>query len=116
MSEDINTKEERKESGFFQMLTRDNAQIKKDRAKRLEQITESTMNNIISDIENEILQLEDELASQTDVSTSNDANTINRIQDWDAKRFVKKRVDLKVKIKNLRINLEAAQEVKAELF
>lgn len=112
----MSNKEKKETTSFFKMLTRDNSQIKKDRAERLEQITKSTMDNIISDIENDILQLEDELASQTDVSTSNDANTINRIQDWDAEKFLKKRVDLKVEIENLRINLKAAQEVKDELF
>jgi len=103
-------------TAFFEMLTRDNSQIKKDRAERLGKITESTMDNIISDIENYILEKEDELASQTDVSTSNNANTINRIQDWDAEDFLKKRIDLHVEIENLKINLKAAKNVKKNLF
>lgn len=108
--------EENNKTGFFKMLTRDNSQIKQDRAMRLEKITKSTMENLISDIENDILEKEDELASQTDVSTSNNANTINRIQDWDAESFLKKRIDLHVEIENLKINLKAAKKVKKELF
>lgn len=103
-------------STFTDILTRDNSKIKKDRADRLEKITKSTMDTLVSEIENEKLSIEDRLASQLDVSTDNRSTTINRVEDWDARSILEERVKLEVELEKLSVRLNAAKKVENELF
>lgn len=103
-------------SKFLEKLTRNNGEVKKERAERLEKITKSSAEAKVTELENKKLQLEDELDSQLDVTASNDINSLNKIEDWDADAFIEKRVRLKVDLKNVELNLEAARETRDELF
>lgn len=105
-----------KTNKFVKLLTRDNSKVQKARAERLANITESEMDALINDLEAKVMTVEDQLDSQLDVTTSNDLTSMNAIKDWDAKSFVKKRVENKMELINLNLNLEAAKEVREELF
>jgi len=105
-----------KTNKFVKILTRDNSLVQKARAERLGSITESEMNALVTDLETKKLTIEDKLDSQLDVTTQNDLTSMNAIQEWDAKSFVKNRVEWKVELKNIELNLEAALEVQSELF
>lgn len=104
------------DSKFVKLLTRDNSKVQKARAVRLGTITEAEMDQLISNLETQRLTIEDQLDQQLDVTTQNDMTSMNAIKDWDAKAFIKSRVEMRVKLKNLDINIEAALETQKELF
>lgn len=104
------------QSNFVKMLTRDNSKVQKARAIRLGTITETEMSQLISNLETQRLTIEDQMDQQLDVTTQNDMTSMNAIKDWDAKSFIQRRVEMRVKLKNLEVNLEAAYETRKELF
>lgn len=103
-------------SVFFNKLTRNNTQVQKERAKKLEKVTKSEADIAVNEIENKILNIEDQLDSQLDVTASNDANTLNKISDWKGKEFIRERIKLEVELENLNVNLKAAKKVRSDMF
>jgi len=115
-SEEMQANKAETSNKFVKLLTRDNSKVQRARAERLGKVTKSEMESLISELETKKLTIEDQLDSQLDVTTANDLTSMNAIRDWDAKDFIKKRVEMEVELENIQINLNKALKVDRDLF
>ena len=101
---------------FLSTLVRSNSQIKFDRALRFAAAAERDATKLIYDLEAKRDNILEVLDASKDLSTSNDRNTLNVVEQFKSaewiQRFHKNRVDLRL----INEELEIAREMYDELF
>ncbi len=107
--------QEQQKGAFIESLKRNNAQIREDRAAAIAEDAELLFKREIEDIAITIKRLRREQENMLDMSP-NDANSLVLASDFDAKEYVLKELELGVKIRNLEIKLDIAQQRYAYLF
>src|SRR5688572_24572910 len=100
---------------FMNTLTRTNKQIKKDRAESISEDTELTYSRKIQDMRMEIKKLKRERANMLDLSPTN-TQSLMLANDFNASEFVKRDIEIGVKLRNLEITLEIAENQFLFLF
>jgi hypothetical protein len=100
---------------FVSSLTRNNKEIKRDRAIQIAEDTEITYKRRIEDMEQEIKKLKRDRESMLDLSPTN-ADSLMIASDFKAKEFIEKDLKIGITIRNLEIALEIAKERYNYLF
>jgi hypothetical protein len=86
MSDDNKGKELSK---FYGILTRGDAAVSGDRAERWAKNATKASRRHVETIEGVVDKIKESLANMTDMSTSNDLQTANRVGEFDSDSFVK---------------------------
>jgi len=106
--ENEKTAEETAKSGaFLSSLTRNNRQIKTDRATAIAEDAEMTYKRKVEDIQYEIRKLNREREQMLDLSPEK-ANSLMLANDFDSKAFVEKELLLGIQLRELEIKLDIA--------
>ena len=100
---------------FIESLTRNNKQIRSDRATAISEDAELLYKREIEDLTVQMRKIEREREGMLDLSPEN-AMSLKLASDFDAKEFVRKDLEIGVKIRNLLIKLEIAKERYKHLF
>lgn len=100
---------------FFDNLNRNNKSIKRDRAIAITEDAKLLYKRTIEDMEMQLKKLNRERVNMLDLSPTS-ADSLILATDFNADAFVKKDIDLGVKIRNLQITLEIARESYKKLF
>lgn len=100
---------------FVQNLVRNNKKIREDRAIAIAESAQMIFKREVEDLELEIKGLRRDRENMLDLSPTN-ADSLVLATDFDAKAFVKKDLELGVKIRNLEIKLDIARNRYNELF
>lgn len=100
---------------FLATLTRNNKQIRSDRALAISEDAQTLYKRQIEDMQMEIKRLARERTSMLDLSPT-DSTSLKLASDFNAQDFVSKDIEIGVKMRNLGIKLEIAQESYAKLF
>ena len=100
---------------FFDSLNRNNKAIKKDRAVAITEAAQMLFKREIEDMLLEVKTLMRERQGMLDLSPK-DVNSLILATDFDAKQYVNKEIEIGLKIRNLKIKLEIAQERYQALF
>lgn len=100
---------------FVASLTRNNSQIKKDRALAIVEDAQMIYKREIEDLETTIKRTKRDRENMLDLSPDS-ATSLKLASDFDAKAFVQKDIDLGIKIRNMEITLEIATVRYKELF
>jgi hypothetical protein len=100
---------------FAQTLVRNNAEIRQDRALSIIERAQLLYRRTIEDMRIERTQLQRDRANMLDLSPS-DANSLKLASDFNAEGFVRKDIELGVKLRQLGIKLEVAEASYTELF
>lgn len=93
---------------FVQSLTRNNKKIRQDRAVAITENTQILFKRKVEDLDLEIKRAKRERENMLDLSPST-ADSLVLASDFDAEAFVKKDIELGVKIRNLEIAHEIAK-------
>lgn len=107
--------EEMKSGAFTESLKRNNGKIRADRAAAISEDTELVYKREIEDIELSIKKMKREQENMLDLSPDN-AMSLILASDFDSAAYVKKDLDIAVKIRNKEIELELAKTRYAYLF
>lgn len=108
-------KEEIVEGAFVASLKRNNCKIRADRATAITEDTEIVYKRNIEDLMTSIKKMKREQENMLDLSPEN-ATSLILASDFRSDEYVKKDVELGVKIRNAEIMLEIAQKRYAYLF
>jgi len=100
---------------FVNSLTRNNKKIREDRAIAIVESAEMTYKRFIEDTVRKIKQLVREREGMLDLSPETSQSLVLK-SDFDENDFVKKDVEMSLKLRDLRITLEIAQARYKELF
>lgn len=100
---------------FVESLQRNNSKIRKDRAASIAEDAETIYRRTIEDIRLEIKRTRRERDNMLDMSPEN-ATSLIVASDFKATDFVNKEIELGVKIRNLEIKLEIAENRYEYLF
>ena len=100
---------------FVNSLTRNNKQIREDRALAIAEGAELLFKREVEDIATVLKVTRRERESMLDLGGTTTTNIISE-SDFDAKDFVQKDLELGLKVRNLEIKLEIAQTRYNELF
>ncbi len=100
---------------FAASLTRNNRQIKKDRALAIVEDAQMIFKREVEDMETRIKRMKRERDNMLDLSPES-ATSLKLASEFDAKAFVSKDIDLGIQIRNLEIALDIARTRYAELF
>lgn len=103
------------QGAFFDNLNRNNKSIKRDRAVAITEDAKLLYKRTIEDMEMQLKKLTRERVNMLDLSPTS-ADSLILATDFNADAFVKKDIDLGVKVRNLLITLEIARESFAKLF
>lgn len=104
-------------SKFASTLSRDNKQIRYERAIRISESVSDAQQKLIMDIKSKIRGRENELESMMDLSTDNTNTSMNVISEsFNPDDFVTRINTLKKEIKLFTIELEIAEETNEEWF
>ena len=107
----------KKDSKFVAQLSRENKQIKIDRARRIGEACSDAQLKLVMDIKSCIRYKQNRLDELTDLSADNQSTTTNLIsKNFDADAFVREINDIKIAIANLEVELEVAEETSKEWF
>ena len=107
----------KKDSKFVAQLSRENKQIKIDRARRIGEACSDAQMKLVMDIKSRIRSKQNRLDEMTDLSADNQSTTTNLIsKNFDADAFVLEINNLKVDIASLEVELEVAEETSSEWF
>ena len=101
---------------FFNQLVRSNDKIKKDRAMRVANASYREVNRFVMDLEAQKEAIEEILSSAMDLSTSNDRNSINAIDSFDANGWVSKIVKNRLQLKIVNEKLAVCYDLRADYF
>ncbi len=93
---------------FVASLTRNNKQIRKDRAETISEDTQLQYKRTIEDLQVAIKKMEREQENMLDLSPTN-ATSLVLASDFNSSEYVRKDVELGLRIRNDRIMLEIAQ-------
>lgn len=107
---DVTTK-----GAFFESLNRNNKSIKKDRAIAIAEDAQMRYKRELEDMELELRKLRRERTALLDLSPT-DANSLMLANDFDAKGFVNRDIDIGVRLRNLEIRIDIARKSYTELF
>jgi hypothetical protein len=100
---------------FSQLLRRNNKQIRDDRATQIVESTQLKYKRLIEDLEIEIKDLQRSRDSLLDLSPAN-TQSLTIGLDFDPNTFVKAHMDITLKIRNSKIQLNEAKEQYSALF
>lgn len=100
---------------FFASLTRNNKQIRADRAVAIAETAQMLYRRQVEDLEVQLKQKRRDRENMLDLSPDN-AMSLKLASDFDAAEFVAKDLSLGVDIRNLEIKLEIANKQYANLF
>ena len=100
---------------FFENLNRNNSKIRADRAIAISEDAELTYRRSIEDLEANMKRCVRERESMLDLSPA-DANSLILALDFNGAEFVKRDVELGLKIRDLEIRLQIAKSRYATLF
>ncbi len=100
---------------FIQSLKRNNTQIKADRATAISEDAEMSYKRMVEDLKMELKRLHRERANMLDLSPTN-TQSLMLANDFDARKFSEKDLEIGVKIRNLEIKIEVAETRYNELF
>lgn len=100
---------------FYASLLRNNKQIRDDRAKAIVEDTELIYKRQIEDLELMIKKMRREQENMLDLSPT-DAQSLVLASDFDSGAYVKKDLEIGVKIRNTEIKLEISKARYAYLF
>ena len=100
---------------FINSLKRNNRQIRDDRAASISEDTELIYKRSIEDLELSIKKMKREQENMLDLSPK-DANSLILASDFDSESYVRKDIDLGVKIRNAEITHEIAKKRFEYLF
>lgn len=103
------------EGEFFESLNRNNKSIKGDRALQIAEAAQTIYKREVEDLQMERKQLVRERTGMLDLSPT-DANSLVLASDFDAKEFVRKDIEIGIKLRELQIKLEIATESYNKLF
>lgn len=119
MQEDNNKAEssalDEMKGAFVGSLVRNNRKIREDRAIAIAEAAQMIYKREVEDLEMQIKQLKREREAMLDLSPT-DAQSLVLASDFDAKGFVKKDVEMGLKIRNLEITIEIAKSRYELLF
>jgi hypothetical protein len=93
---------------FVQSLTRNNKKIRQDRAVAITENTQILFKRKVEDLDLEIKRAKRERENMLDLSPTT-ADSLVLASDFDAEAFVKKDIELGVKIRNLEIAHDIAK-------
>lgn len=111
----MNEKDQKVEGAFISALTRNNSQIKKDRAETIGEDAEINYKRTIEDLELEIKKLKRDRESMLDLS-GDSALSLKVATDFNAAQFTEKDIAIGINLRNLEIKLEIAQARYKYLF
>jgi uncharacterized protein YjbI with pentapeptide repeats len=100
---------------FFDNINRNNRSIKRDRAIAITEDAKLLYKRNIEDMEMQMKKLNRERVNMLDLSPTS-ADSLILASDFDSSAFVKKDIELGVKIRNLQITLDIAKESYGKLF
>ena len=100
---------------FVESLTRNNKQIKEDRAVAIAEDVEILFKREVEDLELQIKKTKRDRELMLDLSPTN-ATSLILASDFDSKAFIKKDLELGLAIRNLEIRLEIAKQRYNYLF
>lgn len=100
---------------FIDSLKRNNKQIRDDRALAITEDAELLFKREIEDLQTELKRTKRDRDAMLDMGGTNVTNIIS-VSDFKAKEFVKKDIELGLRIRELEITLEVAQKRYNELF
>jgi len=103
------------EGAFVSSLKRNNRQIREDRAISITEDAQLIYKREIEDMNQEIKKIKRERENMLDLSPTN-AQSLIVASDFKAKEYMQKDIDLGLKIRELEIKLEIAQERYNYLF
>lgn len=115
MEEEIKIEEIDTLGAFTSSLKRNNKQIREDRATSISEDTELIYKRSIEDLELSIKKMRREQDNMLDLSPSN-AQSLVLASDFDSDEYVRKDVELGVKIRNSSIKLDVAKQRYKFLF
>jgi hypothetical protein len=107
--------EELKEGAFLSSLKRNNKQIREDRAATISEDAQIKYKRMVEDTEMRIRQMRRDLDNMLDLSPDN-AMSLKLASEFDADDFVKRDVELGVKIRNEEIKLDIVKARYQYLF
>ncbi len=114
MSDETTTLESLK-GAFVDSLVRNNKKIREDRAVAIAEDAEIIYKREVEDTELKIKQLRRERENMLDLSPT-DAQSLVLASDFNSKEFVKKDIEIGLKIRDLQITLEIAKARYSYLF
>lgn len=100
---------------FVDSLKRNNKKIRDDRAVAIAEDAQMLFKREIEDLELEVKKVKRERDSMLDLSPTT-ADSLVLASEFDAKEFVRKDLELGVRVRNLEIKLEIAQNRYKYLF
>ena len=100
---------------FGEMLKRSNSKIREDRAIAITEDAETYYRRAVEDMQMQLKRLQRDKDNMLDLSPTN-ADSLTLASDFNAPSFVEKDIDLGVKIRNLTIKLDVAQNNYKTLF
>lgn len=100
---------------FFESLTRNNKQIRADRALSIAEDAQLQYRRVVEDLEVGIKRMKRDRENMLDLSPDH-AMSLKLASDFDSAEYVAKDVDLGVRIRNAEIKLEIAQKQYSRLF
>lgn len=100
---------------FLATLTRNNKQIRSDRALAISEDAQTLYKRQIEDMQMELKRLTRERSNMLDLSPT-DSTSLKLASDFNAQDFVTKDIEIGVRMRNLTIKLDIAQESYKNLF
>jgi hypothetical protein len=104
-----------KQGAFLASLKRNNKQIREDRAQAIGEDTQLIFRRRVEDLELSVTKMKREQENMLDLSPTN-AQSLVLASDFDSDEYVRKDVELGVKIRNEEIKLEIAKDRYKYLF
>ena len=107
--------EEETKGAFLESLVRNNKQIRNDRAQAIGEDTEILFKRMIEDLQLDIKRMKRDQENMLDLSPTS-ADSLVLASDFNSDEFVRRDVELGVKIRNAGIKLEIATKRYNYLF
>lgn len=106
---------ENMKGAFIESLKRNNTKIREDRAVAIGEDAQLLYRREVEDLELQLKKLKREQENMLDLSPTN-ADSLVLASDFSAADYVKRDIDLSVKIRNLEIKIELASKRSEYLF
>ncbi len=100
---------------FFESLTRNNKQIRSDRAASISEDAQIMYRRAVEDLEVRIKRMKRDRDNMLDLSPES-ATSLKLASDFDSAEYVKKDIELGVAIRNAEIQLKIAHDQYEHLF
>ena len=95
---------------FNSILSRSNVTVTAERANRWSKAAERKAKRIVEESQEAVEKIEERLENHMDISTSNDLQTANRIDNFDSKKFTQELFDIRKELKLKQLELEIDKE------